>query len=62
MPVLARFGLLVLTVGLLGDAAYHSLPLLLEPLFGSLGQRAHLVTFLGMLLVTSAVFRQGLAR
>ena len=60
MPALARVGLLILAFGLFGDLTYHALPDLSAPLFGAEGLRAHLVVFVGMLLVVSGVLRQGL--
>ena len=60
MRTLARWGLVVLAVGLLGDVLAHSLPGLAEPFLGPAGFRAHLVTFAGMLLVVAGVLQQGL--
>jgi hypothetical protein len=61
MPWLVRAGLLLLSVGFLADLAYHALPLTLAPLLGAEGFRAHLLTFVGMLVMLVGVIRQGLA-
>lgn len=61
MPTLARVGLLILAVGLLADLAYHALPRFATPLFGTDGVHAHLVVFLGMLVVVGGLIEQGLA-
>ncbi len=59
MPV--RPGLLVLSLGTLVDGLYHAAP---DAAFGHLlgpeGINAHLVIFVGMLLVLGHVLRQGL--
>ena len=62
LPWLVRIGLVVLAVGALADLAYHASPDSLQPLLGAEGFRAHLVTFVGMLVMLIGVFRQGLAR
>jgi hypothetical protein len=60
VPALGRFGLLVLAAGLVADLAYHALPLVTAPLLGADGLRAHLVVFVGMLLVVGGLVQQGL--
>jgi hypothetical protein len=62
LPVLTRLGLLVLLLGAAGDLTFHALPDTgaLQPLLGVDGYRAHLVTFVGMLVMLVGVFRQGL--
>jgi hypothetical protein len=60
VPALACVGLLILAAGLFGDTVFHTVPDLAAPLFGADGLHAHLVVFVGMLLVVSGVFRQGL--
>ena len=62
LTLLARVGLFILAAGFLGDALYHSLPGASEALLGAEGYRAHLVTFLGMLLMVIGVVDQGLRR
>jgi glucose uptake protein GlcU len=57
-----RAGLVVLVAGALGDFLYHALPDTFAPLFGADGFRAHLVTFVGMLIMLVGVFRQGLTQ
>ena len=56
-----RPGLVVLTFGTLVDGVYHAAP---DAPFGQLlgpeGINAHLVIFLGMLLILGHVLRQGL--
>jgi hypothetical protein len=65
---LARVGLLVLALGVLGDGAFHALPAALAPLVplvplaGPAGMHAHVVIFGGMLLVLGGVVRQGVHR
>ena len=61
MPALARLGLLLLSLGLFADLAYHARPALTAPLFGADGSRAHLVVFVGMLVVVCGLIEQGLA-
>jgi hypothetical protein len=61
VPALARLGLLILAAGLFADTIYHSLPDLSAPLLGADGLRAHLVVFVGMLLVLSGVLLQALS-
>lgn len=63
LPLLTRLGLLVLLLGAAGDLTFHALPdtAALQPLLGADGYRAHLVTFVGMLVMLVGVFRQGLA-
>ena len=63
LPVLTRLGLLVLLLGAAGDLTFHALPetAALQPLLGADGYRAHLVTFVGMLVMLVVVFRQGLS-
>jgi hypothetical protein len=61
VPGLVRCGLLILALGLFADLAYHSLPELSANVFGSEGVRAHLVVFVGMLVVVSGLVQQGLA-
>ena len=62
LPWLTRLGLLVLLLGAAGDLTFHALPetAALQPLLGADGYRAHLVTFVGMLVMLVGVFRQGL--
>jgi hypothetical protein len=64
LPLLTRLGLLVLLLGAAGDLTFHALPetAALQPLLGPDGYRAHLVTFVGMLVMLVGVFRQGLSR
>jgi hypothetical protein len=63
LPPLTRLGLLVLLLGAAGDLAFHALPdtAALQPLLGGDGYRAHLVTFVGMLVMLVGVVRQGLS-
>jgi hypothetical protein len=61
MPWLVRAGLVLLSVGFVADLAYHAVPLILAPLLGVEGFRAHLLTFVGMLVMLVGVIRQGLA-
>jgi hypothetical protein len=56
---LARVGLIILALGLFADLVYHSLPDLTEFVFGSGGVRAHLVVFVGMVVVICGVVQQG---
>jgi hypothetical protein len=59
---LVQAGLLVLFLGAAGDLAYHALPATFEPLLGLEGYRAHLITFVGMLVMLVGVIRQGLSQ
>ena len=52
VPALARFGALLLSLGLFADLTLHALAR--DPQLG------HLVTFVGMLLVVAGVTAQGL--
>lgn len=61
LPRLVRLGLLLLSVGFVADLTYHALPVTFEPLLGAEGFRAHLLTFIGMLVMLIGVIRQGLA-
>ena len=61
LPWLMRSGLLVLVLGAVADLAYHASPDTLQPLFGPEGFRAHLVTFVGMLVMLVGAIRQGLS-
>jgi hypothetical protein len=51
VPALARFGTLILLVGLLADVAVHVL--------AAETAAAHLLTFIGMLVVVGSVAAQG---
>ncbi len=56
-----RPGLVVLSAGALTDALYHAAPdSPLGGLFGPEGFTAHLVIFVGMLIVLASVLLQGL--
>lgn len=55
---LFRTGLLVVALGAAGDVLHHALPALAEPfisLIGVEGERAHLVTLVGMVLIVVAL-------
>ena len=64
-PLVAA-GLAVLLVGGLGDLAFHAAPpdlaTALVPLVGPAGERAHLLTFGGMLVAVVGLIRRGLRR
>jgi hypothetical protein len=51
VPALARFGLVLLALGLLVDVAFHAT--------GGDGYPAHVAIFIGMLIVTSSIIHQG---
>ena len=62
LPWLTKLGLLVLIVGATGDLTYHALPQAeLQAWLGAEGYYAHLVTFVGMLVMLIGVIRQGLS-
>jgi alkylation response protein AidB-like acyl-CoA dehydrogenase len=64
LPWLTRLGLVVLLAGAVGDLTFHALPQTdaLQALLGVDGYRAHLVTFVGMLVMLVGVFRLGLSQ
>jgi hypothetical protein len=60
VTLLVRIGFVVVSSGLAGDIVAHTWPTLAEPILGSGGYGAHLVTFVGMLLVVGGLLLQGL--
>jgi hypothetical protein len=64
-PLVAA-GLAVLLVGGLGDVIFHAAPpalaAVLAPLVGPAGERAHLLTFAGMLIASVGLLKLGLRR
>jgi hypothetical protein len=61
LPWLIKLGLLALVVGATGDLIFHGLPQAdLQTWLGPEGYYAHLVTFVGMLVMLIGVIRQGL--
>ena len=64
-PLVAA-GLVVLLVGGLGDVIFHAAPpvlsAVLAPLVGPAGERAHLLTFGGMLVASVGLISRGLRR
>jgi hypothetical protein len=63
IPWLIKLGLLVLLVGATGDLTYHALPQAnLQAWLGVQGYYAHLITFVGMLVMLIGVLRQGLSQ
>lgn len=63
---LAGLGLLVSAGGTVLDLLYHASPPVAQATFAAVlgdgGERAHLVTFIGMVLVLLAVVRRGLTQ
>lgn len=64
--LLLMAGVALVCIGGLGDIVYHSLPAALaysvEPLVGTEGVRAHVVTLIGMFVGVAGVIGRGLRR